>query len=260
MNESLYIAATGMHMQQRNVETIANNLANVNTPGFKKGRVSFQDLVYRELAQVSNKENVEGSSGFWLGSGVGISALTKYFAPGELKKTEVPLDLAIQGEGFFEVTTSDGIDLFTRGGSLQVDKDGYLSTLEGHILKPGIHVGVDAKEIRISTDGRILVRQVGRDDFFEVANIELANFSDTSGLVPRGNNLYQSSERSGQAIYGKPGIDGMGSLAQGFVESSNVKLVEEMVDLMIAQRAYESSVKVIQASDEMLGMSNNLRK
>lgn len=261
MNDSLYIAATGMHTQQMNVDTIANNLANVNTPGFKKGRVSFQDLVYREAAQSAALVQEGLAAGDQArGSGVGVLSLSKLFTSGELKRTEAPLDLAIQGEGFLEVALPDGTPVYSRGGTLKVDRDGMLTTSEGYLLKPGIHVGTEYKEISIKADGRVLVRARDQAEATEVGRIELANFSDLSGLSALGENLYRPTARSGDAIYGRPGEDGFGELAQGFVESSNVKLVDEMVNLMVAQRAYEMSVKVIQASDEMLAMSNNLRR
>lgn len=258
MNDSLYIAATGMHMQQKSVDTISNNLANVNTPGFKKGKVSFEDLVYRDLSGVQGTEGA--GQRLWQGSGVAMSAIMKSFVAGELKKTDLPLDLAIQGEGFVEVVAQEGTSAYSRGGSLMVDKEGFLATATGHALKPAIHIGPDAKEISIKSDGRVLVRTRDGGDLVEVGRIELVRFSDTSGLTALGGNLYRPTERSGDPIYGRPGEDGVGTIAQGFVEGSNVNLVEEMVDLMVAQRAYESSVKIIQASDEMLAMSNNMRK
>jgi flagellar basal-body rod protein FlgG len=254
MNDSMYIAATGMQMQQKSVDTIANNLANVNTPGFKKGRVSFEDLVYRGLGQA------QGAPGLSAGSGVGIRSIAKLFAQGDLKRTDLPLDVAIQGDGFLEVTLPDGTQGYSRGGSLMVDSQGFLATAEGQVLKPAIQVGADARNITIHPDGRVTAQNGERGEPVDVGRIELARFNDTSGLVAQGTNLYRPSEQSGDAIYGRPGEDGSGALAQGFVESSNVKLIEEMVDLMVAQRAYESSVKVIQAADEMLAMSNNLRK
>ena len=260
MNDSLYIAATGMQTQQLNVDTIANNLANVNTPGFKKSRVSFQDLIYRETGRTLSGDDALLAPGQMHGTGVGVASMLKLFTSGELKRTDVPLDLAIQGEGFFEVTLPDGSQAYSRGGSLQVDRDGFLATTDGNPLKPGIHIGTEAKEISIQSDGRVLVRSGDRKELSEVGRIELAQFADTSGLSALGNNLYRPTEKSGDAIYGRPGEDGMGDIAQGFVEASNVKLLDEMVNLMVAQRAYEMSVKVIQASDEMLGMSNNLRR
>lgn len=254
MNDSMYIAATGMQMQQKSVDTIANNLANVNTPGFKKGRVSFEDLVYRGLGQVQDAPPVAA------GSGVGIRSIAKLFAQGELKRTDQPMDLAIQGDGFIEVTMADGSQAYSRGGSLLVDAQGFLTSAEGYALKPAIQVGRDAKVISVQADGRVMVAAGGLAEPFEAGRIELARFADSSALSAQGGNLYKPTELSGDAIYGRPGEDGAGTLAQGFVEGSNVKLVEEMVDLMVAQRAYESSVKVIQAADDMLAMSNNLRK
>ncbi|MCC7705586.1 flagellar basal-body rod protein FlgG [Janthinobacterium sp. GW460P] len=259
MNDSLYIAATGMHMQQKSVDTIANNLANVNTPGFKKGRVSFEDMVSREVSRAVRGDDVQAGQNLWRGRGVGIFSLSQVFTAGDLKKTDSAMDVAIKGEGFFEVVDVDGTPAYSRGGTLSVDKDGFLATSDGHVFKPAIHVGTDAREVSLSADGRVMVSR-DKGEASEVGRIELARFSDTTGLLSLGGNLYKPSERSGDAIYGKPGDDGLGTLAQGFLESSNVKLIEEMVDLMVAQRAYESSVKVIQASDEMLGMSNNLRK
>jgi flagellar basal-body rod protein FlgG len=260
MNESLYIAATGMHMQQKSVDTIANNLANVNTPGFKKGRVSFADLVYREIGRAGGVDGGPGAPGLAHGAGVGIFSLAQVFTPGEMKKTDGPLDLAIQGEGFMEVSMADGGVAYSRGGALTLDKDGFLATADGHVLKPAIHIGLDAKDIAVKADGRVLVLGRNQTEASEAGRIELTHFSDTTGLVALGGGLYQPSARSGDAIYGRPGDEGLGMLAQGFVEASNVRLIDEMVDLMAAQRAYESSVKVIQASDEMLAMSNNLRK
>lgn len=259
MNDALYIAATGMHTQQKSVDTIANNLANVNTPGFKKGHVTFQDMVYQELGRLPLNAG-QPAQPVWHGGGVGMFSLSQVFTPGDLKKTDSAMDVAIQGDGFIEVSLTDGAVAYSRGGSLTVDRDGFLATADGHALKPAIHVGTDAKEVVINAGGRVMVRGPGQTESSEVGRIELTHFADTTGLVALGGNLYQPSERSGDAIYGKPGEDGLGTLAQGFLESSNVKLIEEMVDLMAAQRAYESSVKVIQAADEMLGMSNNLRK
>lgn len=258
MNDSLYIAATGMHMQQKSVDTISNNLANVNTPGFKKGKVSFEDLVYRDMRGISGI--TDSGSSLWQGSGVSIASIAKSFAAGELKVTGSALDMGIQGDGFLEVVGRDGEMLFSRGGTLTVDKDGFLASPNGLALKSAIHVGVSAKEIVINSDGRVMVRAREGAESIEAGRIELARFADTGGLLAEGASLYRSSERSGDAIYARPGEDGAGTLVQGSVESSNVNLVEEMVDLMVAQRAYESSVKVIQASDEMLAMSNNLRK
>ncbi len=260
MNDALYIAATGMHMQQKGVDTISNNLANVNTPGFKKGRVSFEDLVYRDLGWAAAASAATGSPRLWQGSGVGVASILQSFIAGELKKTDAPMDLAIRGDGFFEVVGQDGTSAYTRGGTLTLDKDGFLATGAGYTLKSSVHIGKDARSVVIEPDGRIMARLREESEPFEAGRIEMVRFADASGLAALGGSLYQPSERSGEPITGRAGEDGWGSFAQGYVEGSNVSLVEEMVDLMVAQRAYESSVKVIQAADEMLAMSNNLRK
>lgn len=257
MNDSLYIAATGMQMQQKSVDTIANNLANISTPGFKKGRVSFQDMVLREVGRAGDGQGVASA---WRGGGVHVAALTQVFTTGEMRKTDNQFDLAIQGDGFVEVALADGSPAYSRGGTLMVDHDGFLATADGHVLKPAIQVGVDARQIVIKADGQVLAQGANQDGLAEAGRIELSHFADNSALVALGAGLFQPTARSGDAIYGRPGEDGAGVLAQGFVEASNVNLVSEMTDLMAAQRAYESSVKVIQAADEMLAMSNNLRK
>ncbi|MBI1890112.1 MAG: flagellar basal-body rod protein FlgG [Burkholderiales bacterium] len=259
MNDALYIAATAMQAQQLNVDTIANNLANVNTSGYKAGRVNFTDLMYREQGRgpVDETGNVQSMA---RGTGVGITSMAKLFTDGELKKTDGPLDVAIRGTGFFEVTLPDGGSAYMRGGSLQVNRDGFLAAADGSVLKPNIHIGQDVKEVVVESDGRVLVRTAGQTNAIEVGRIELVSFSDPSGLVALGQSQYKATEKSGDPIYGTPGQQGLGTIAQGFVESSNVKMLDEMVNLMVAQRAYEMSVKVIQAADEMLGMSNNLRR
>lgn len=263
MNNSMYIAATGMQMQQASVDTLANNLANVGTPGFKRSRVSFQDLVYRDMggARTAASQASQGAApSMWQGSGVGMAGIVKAFAGGELKQTGQSLDFAVRGDGFFEVTAADGTPAFTRGGSLVVDKEGYLATSEGYQLRPAIHVGTEASELSVTAAGVVSAKLAGQSSATELGRIELARFADTSGLQAMGGNMYRPSAASGDAIYGAAGEGGMGTVAQGWLEGSNVNLVDEMVSLMVAQRAYESSVKVIQASDEMLAMSNNLRK
>lgn len=260
MNDALYIAATGMHMQQKNVETVANNLANVNTPGFKKAQVSFVDMVYRGLAASGPGGNA-GTASLMQGSGVAIASLAKNFSQGDVKQTGSPMDLAIQGDGFLELTNpEDGSLVYTRGGTMVVDKDGMLATQGGYILKPAIHVGTDGAAIAITSDGHVTVTPKDGSGTYDAGRIALVSFPDATELVGLGNNLYRPSEQSGDAITLSAGEDGAGTLVQGALEGSNVSLVEEMVSLTTAQRAYESSVKVIQAVDEMLAMSNNLRK
>jgi flagellar basal-body rod protein FlgG len=257
--DSLYIAATGMNAQQAGIDTISNNLANVNTPAFKKGRVGFSDLMYRELARANG---LAGSADNTVrsGAGVGITGSSKLFNAGELKKTEAPLDVAIRGRGFFEVVLTDGTHAYTRAGALQLDKEGRLVTAEGHALEPSIKIPDDAASVTIESDGRVIAVVPNEAEPVEVGMLQLADFVNPAGLQPQGDNLYLATERSGDAFTGKPGEGNLGTLAQGFLESSNVKLIEEFINLIVAQRAYEVSAKAIQASDEMLGIANNLRR
>lgn len=265
MIDALYIAATGMQAQQLHVDTIANNIANVNTTGYKKGRVGFADLMMRENQRVSQPTADEMRAGALagpqrIGAGVGIASLSKVFDGGDLKKTDNSFDVAIQGDGFIEIAMPDGSRAFTRGGTLKVNRDGVLVTQAGYVLKPNIAVPENAQAITISADGRVLVRQAGQNAQIELGQLEMVRFNAPTQLSALGDNLYRATEASGEALPGRPGEDGMGTVAQGFLEGSNVKMVEEVVNLMVAQRAYEASVKVVQASDEMLGMINNLRK
>ena len=257
MLDSLYIAATGMQAQQLNVDTISNNLANVNTSAFKKNRVSFADLMYRE---VSKGNRPLGSTANRYGVGVGVSSTGKLFTAGDVKKTDQPLDLAIRGKGLFEVTLPDNSVAYTRGGSLQRDKDGVLTTVEGYPLNPNVRIPVDAIGVTIDSTGKVMAQVPDETDPIEVGAITLVDFVNPTALRPLGDNLYVPTEKSGDPITGKPGEQGLGLLAQGFLEASNVQLVDEFVNLIVAQRAYEANSKAIQASDEMLGLINNLRR
>ena len=265
MFDALYIGATGMQAQQLNVETIANNLANANTVAFKKGRVGFSDLMVRESNRVAlpTVEDLQGgvlAPGQRVGAGVGVSSMNKVFDTGELKKSDAPLDVAIRGEGFLEVTLPDGSSAYTRGGSLKVNKDGLLTNQVGNPLQPAIAIPDNVQSIVIGQDGRVLVTVPNQSAPIEAGQLDLVRFAGPGLLAAQGDNLYQATEASGDAVSARPGEDGAGTLAQGFLESSNVKMVDEMVNLMLAQRAYEASVKVVQAADEMLGLINNLRK
>jgi flagellar basal-body rod protein FlgG len=257
MNDALYIAATGMQAQQLNVDTIANNLANATTPAFKRGRVNFQDLVYRDMT-AAGAEATALTSGMH-GTGVGVATLLKSFDLGDIRTTGNPLDLAIQGDGFLEVQLPDGTTGYWRGGSLQVTADGTLATSEGFAIQPQIQVGHDGQPWSISPDGRVLT-QDGRGRSIEAGRLQLQTFANPAALKPAGANVYRPVDGTGEPVTGRAGTAGAGSFVQGAVEQSNVKLVDEMVNLMLAQRAYEMNVKVIQAADEILGMSNNLRK
>ena len=266
MSDSLYIAATGMQAQQLNVDTIANNLVNMTTPGFKRGRVAFTDMMATEATRMgamggstSPEAGLLGSLPR-LGAGVGISSVTKSFEPGVLNPTNSAWDLGIQGEGFIQVVMPDGSVAYSRGGTLKVNQEGLLSTQGGQPLKGSVAIPANATGLTISTDGRILVSLPNQLRPMEVGQLQLARFTHPGGLTVLGDGLYRESEASGEAMVGGSGQDGIGTLQQGVLEGSNVKMVDEMVNLMVAQRSYEASVKVVQASDELLGMINNLRK
>ena len=262
MFDALYISATGMQAQQLNVDTIANNLANVNTTGFKKGKVGFADLMTREAARLIPAAEDAGvlGGGVRRGAGVGIATLSKLFDMGDLKKTELPYDLAIQGEGFLELTMPDGSSAYTRGGTFKVNHGGLLATQAGYPIKGGFAIPDNVQSLVIDSGGRVQIQVAGQTAPVELGQIDLVRFTNASGLLAQGDNLYRAGTASGEAIAAKATEDGMGSVAQGFLEGSNVKLPEEMVNLMVAQRVYEANVKMLQASDEMLGMINGLRK
>jgi flagellar basal-body rod protein FlgG len=257
MFDALYIGATGMQAQQAHVDAIANNLANVNTPAFKKNRVSFSELVVTGAAPGGPARPLAALAS---AAGVEVGPAAKAFDAGDLKKTDAPLDVAIVGDGFLELAMADGSRAFARGGTLKVNADGLLAMQDGTPLKPGILVPGDAQALLIAADGRVQARVAGQDTPVDLGQIELVRFSNPEGLQAQGGNVYRPTEASGEPIGGRPGEDGMGTIAQGMLEGSNVKLVDEMVNLMVAQRAYEASVKVVQASDEMLGMVNGLRR
>ena len=259
MSESLYIAASGMHAQQLNLDVIANNLANINTSSFKKSRVNFEDLMYRQISAAGGDLLTENSQ-MPLGVGSGLAGVGKVFSMGDVKKTEQPLDLVIQGSGFLEVMLPNGEYAYTRAGSMQLNEDGVLASSDGLALSSYIQVPDDAESIIFTQDGQVKVKLPQSDDYLEVGRIEIANFVNPAGLLPKGDNLYLPTESSGDPLYATPGEQGTGTINQGFLEASNVELVEELTNMVVAQRAYEINSKVIQASDEMLGIVNNLRR
>lgn len=259
MMNSLLIGATGMHAQQQNVDAIANNLANVNTIGFKKNRVLFSDAFYKANALAPTQ--IEGAQdALFVGMGTVVSGNSKQFSPGELKQTGNSMDIAIRGNGFLEVELPDGSSAYTRHGALRITKDELLGTSDGYALKQRIQVPAEAVEIVVDNAGKVFAKMQNEKSLTELGQVELTTFSNPEGLEPIGDNLYTASSRVGALLTAKPGEEGAGSLAQGFLESSNVQLAEEMVNLVLAQRAYELNAKIIQASDEMLSISNNLRR
>jgi len=257
MNNSLYIAATGMQAQQLTLDTISNNLVNINTPGFKRSRVNFNELMHVNSVQSS----ADGSYASAI-TGIGISAdnITRDFAQGQISQTTSPFDVAINGNGFFEVVLPDGSTGYSRGGTLQITKDSFLATSAGYLLKPLVHIPTNVTAFNISPDGKLSVQTSTNDQPLEIGQLELAHFANAGGLKAMNGGVYTQTDASGSAIYGKPGATGLGLITQGALENSNVSMVDEMVTLLVAQRAYELSSKVAQASDEMMSMANNLRK
>ena len=258
MSNSLYVAAAGMAAQQTYINTISNNLANINTPAYKKSRVSFKDMVMRlqDRADTVTGSDLQRS----VGAGSVALMLGKQFTSGQLKKTDVPTDLAINGDGLVELIMPDGSTAYTRNLSLQVTRDGLLANAEGYPLHQQIQIPLDATSMQIDATGKVMVTVPNEKSAVEAGQIELVRFVNLAGLVPMGDSLYGGSEKAGDALRGKSGDAGFGSLAQGYVEASNVQLGEEMVGLTLAQRAYEINAKMIQMSDEILGIVNGLRR
>ncbi|HNR30951.1 MAG TPA: flagellar basal-body rod protein FlgG [Candidatus Hydrogenedentes bacterium] len=263
MIRALFTAATGMIGQQLHVDTIANNLANVNTTGFKKSRVNFQDLIYETIRPAGNETaaGVTLPEGIQVGHGVRPSAISKLFTPGAAIQTGQPLDLYIEGDGFFQVEMPDGTVAYTRDGAFKLNQEGTILTADGFVLSPAINIPTDAELITISSDGNISVRVPGDSSPQALGQLELARFSNPAGLDARlGRNLLLETEASGAPTTGTPGLDGLGNIAQGFLENSNVQVVEEILQLIIAQRAYEANSRVITTSDEMLQVANQIRR
>jgi flagellar basal-body rod protein FlgG len=254
MFRALHSAATGMQAQQTNIDVTANNLANVNTTGFKKSRAEFQDLIYQTLRAPGGQTGTGASapSGLQIGLGVRTAATQAMHSQGALSQSGNSLDIAIEGNGFFQVQRPNGEMAYTRAGNLKSDADGRLVTSDGFPIEPSITIPPDSTSITISTTGMISVTQPGQANAVEVGQLQLANFANPGGLLSTGRNLYTPSSASGQAVIANPGDEGTGSVSQGFLEASNVEVVNEMIDLIASQRAYEVNQKVITAADEML--------
>jgi len=254
MINSLWISKTGMQAQQTQLDVISNNLANTSTNGFKRAKAVFEDLMYQNLRQVgaNSAEQSELPTGLQLGLGVRTVATSRSFEQGSLQQSGNNLDLAINGSGFLQVTMPDGTTGYTRDGSLQLDAQGRMVTSSGYPLTAGITVPAEAQSITISTAGVVSVKLPGSTAPSVVGNIELANFINPAGLEPLGQNLFTESLASGNPVNGAPGSAGMGTVMQGFVETSNVNVVQELVTMIQTQRAYEMNSKAIQTSDQML--------
>ena len=262
MMQSLYTASTGMLGMQTQINTTANNIANVNTIGFKKSRAEFADLMYNTMqyAGTATSDVTKSPTGIEVGLGVRPTAVNKIFTEGSLKQTDNQLDVAITGRGFFKLELPDGTEVYSRNGAFKVDDNGTMVNSDGYTLVPQIVVPPDATNISIGTDGTVTVVQPGQTQATQVGQITLTNFINPAGLHSRGDNLYMETDSSGQPVEGTPGLDGLGVLRQNFVELSNVELVVELTDLITGQRAYDSNSKVITTSDEMLQTTNNLKR
>ncbi len=254
MINSLWISKTGMEAQQTQLDVISNNLANVSTNGFKRGSAVFEDLMYQNLRQVGANatEQSQMPTGLHLGLGVRVVATTRSFAQGTPQQSGNNLDVAIKGNGFFQVTQSDGTLAYTRDGSFQVDSQGRLVTANGLPVANGVTIPATAQSVTISTDGTVSVTVPGSVTPQSVGTIALANFINPAGLQPMGQNLYTETAASGQPAAGTAGTNGLGTMMQGFVETSNVNVVQELVTMIQTQRAYEMNSKAIQTSDQML--------
>lgn len=258
MIDALYVGATGMAAQQGGLEAVANNLANMNTPAYKRSQAVFEDLVYRESARQTPAQG-ETAGATYLGLGTRLSAVEKVFSQGDLRPSESEFDVALNGEGFVAVGNPDGSQLFSRLGSLRVGEDGLLQLRSGQPLEPAITLPRDARGLRVAEDGRVsALTEDGKT--LDVGRIELAMFNNPAGLKPVGEGLYQATEQSGAAQMGLAGEEGRGKLAQKYLEGSNVKMADELVSMMLAQRAFEANSRIIQAADEMQSIVNNLRR
>lgn len=262
MMQSLYTASTGMLGMQTQIDTTANNIANVNTIGFKKSRAEFADLMYdvMEYAGTATSDTTKSPTGIEVGLGVRPTAVNKIFSEGSLKQTDNELDLAVTGRGFFKLQLPDGTEVYSRNGAFKIDDTGTIVNSDGNRLSPEIVVPEDATNVSVGTDGIVTVIQPGQTQATQIGQIQLTNFINSAGLHSMGDNLYVETDSSGQPVEGIPGVDGLGNIRQGFVELSNVELVVELTDLITGQRAYDSNSKVITTSDEMLQTTNNLKR
>ncbi|MBN4664809.1 flagellar basal-body rod protein FlgG [Pandoraea nosoerga] len=254
MIRSLYIAATGMNAQQTNMDVISNNLANTSTNGFKKGRAVFEDLLYQTLRQPGAQSSQQTllPSGLQLGTGVRPAATERIFTQGNLTSTNNAKDVAINGDGFFQVLMPDGTTAYTRDGSFQVDNNGQLVTASGYPIQPAITIPANALSLTIARDGTVSVTQPGNTANVQIGTFQLATFINNAGLQSLGENLYAETAASGAPNVAQPGTNGAGVLNQNYVETSNVNVVEELVNMIQAQRAYEINSKAVTASDQML--------
>ncbi len=261
MIRSLYTAATGMKANQLYIDNIANNLSNVNTTGFKKSKLEFQDLLYQTMVEPGsgNADGAKAPAGLQVGLGTRSVSNQKIFGQGSLQQTTNNLDIAIQGSGFIQVQMPNGETAYSRDGSLKISSDGTLVTSNGYLIEPNITIPDGAQQLTIDGNGKVAVIMNNSGTFEDVGQIELAKFVNEGGLKSLGNNLYQATAASGQPEIEVPGENGTGAIMQGYLEASNVEMVEEMVNMIVAQRAYEVSSKAIKTAEEMLQIANQLK-
>lgn len=263
MDRAMWTAASGMQAQNTRIDVISNNLSNVNTTGFKESRADFQDQMYQTMKTPGASTTAGGRqapTGIQVGLGVRTAAVSPNFSQGNLTNTGNDMDVAIEGRGFFQVQMPNGETAYTRAGTFEVDNQGQIVTPDGHPLQGGITVPPNAKHVSISGDGTVDAKLPGQAGTTTLGQVQLATFVNPAGLNAQGNNLFLESGASGQPNVGMPGENGAGTLAQGFLEKSNVSVVNEMVNMIAGQRAYEVNSKAIKTSDEMLQMANNLKR
>ena len=260
MMRGLWTAATGMRGYDTNLNIIANNLANVNTTGFQRSRVNFQDLMYQNLRMpgASTSTGARLPAGIQVGMGTQVVAVEKLFGQGDMVQTQNPLDLAIQGQGFFQLL-SNGKQVYTRAGSFKLDQNGFISDSQGNHLQPEFSIPPKTVTTTVEPGGKIVASDSNGKELGS-SQLQLYNFNNPAGLLSLGNNLYSSSDASGDPIPGNPGVDNYGTIAQGSLEMSNVNVVEEMINMINVQRAYEISSKVIQSGDDMLSMVSSMKR
>jgi len=257
---SLWTSTTGMSAQTLNMDVIANNLANVSTSGFKKSRPDFQDLLYQIMKMPGAPTSTDTTSptGIQVGLGVKPAAITKIFTEGDIVQTSNTLDVAIEGSGFFQVTMPDGNTAYTRAGNLKLDGTGRITTSDGYPIQPEITIPEDARNVHISDTGVVSAILGDSTTSTELGNIDIADFINPAGLIAIGKNLFRETESSGAPLVGTPGANGIGTLLQGYVENSNVNMVEELTQMITAQRAFEINSKVITTSDQMMQTVTNM--
>jgi flagellar basal-body rod protein FlgG len=260
MMRALYTAASGMNAQQANIDNVAHNLSNVNTAGFKKAHLEFEDLVYQQTRVPGAPTSATGESPIALEAGLGtrVVGTSRDFTPGNMRSTGGTLDMAIEGDGFFQVTMPGGTTAYTRAGAFHTDAQGQIVTTEGYPVEPQITIPANATSVSISKDGIVSAQIAGQQATQQLGTIELSTFQNAAGLRALGGNLYEPTTASGDPQTGAPGLDARGTIAQGYLEDSNVSVVEEMVNMILGQRAYEANSRVVKASDEMLQTVNSL--